>query len=165
MLIHHLSPPLQPPSLLHTLLQFGHTRVDLNWPWKRSTIMESFLILNTFHDSAAISLHTNVHVNERSRRISKQGHVHNKAKQPRTPKAVIISKKKEPPRLGIEPTTLYTLDRELYQLSYRGSLDSWAQILHLIVHLLNMYIHRCHMYLWSCTLYIHVHTCTCTCTP
>ena len=33
------------------------------------------------------------------------------------------------------PTTLYTLDRALYQLSYQGSTASWAQISHLIVHL------------------------------
>ena len=28
-------------------------------------------------------------------------------------------------RLGLEPTTLYTLDRVLYQLSYRGSTCKW----------------------------------------
>ena len=37
----------------------------------------------------------------------------NKAKQHSTPKAV-----KKLPRVGLEPTTLYTLDRALYQLSY-----------------------------------------------
>ena len=41
----------------------------------------------------------------------------------------------ELPRVGLEPTTLYTLDRALYQLSYRGSSAGWAQISHLIVHL------------------------------
>ena len=46
--------------------------------------------------------------------------------------------------MGLEPTTLYTLDRALYQLSYRGSPAGWAQISHLIVHLMNT-------------------TCTCTC--
>ena len=35
------------------------------------------------------------------------------------------------------PTTLHTLDRALYQLSYRGSSAGWAQISHLIVHLMN----------------------------
>ena len=34
-------------------------------------------------------------------------------------------------------STLYTLDRALYQLSYRGSSAGWAQISHLIVHLID----------------------------
>ena len=38
----------------------------------------------------------------------------NKAKQHRTPKAVNFSKKNELPRVGLEPTTLYTLDKVLY---------------------------------------------------
>ena len=41
------------------------------------------------------------------------------------------------PQVGLEPTTLYTLDRALYQLSYRGSSAGWAQTSHLIVHLMN----------------------------
>ena len=49
-----------------------------------------------------------------------------------TPKAV-----KKLPRVGLKPTTLYTLDRALYQLSYQGSSAGWAQISHLIVHLMN----------------------------
>ena len=51
---------------------------------------------------------------------SKQGQTNNKAEQHSTPKAVTFPKKNELPRVGLEPTTLYTLDRELYQLSYRG---------------------------------------------
>ena len=39
--------------------------------------------------------------------------------------------------MGLEPTTLYTLDRVFYQLSYQGSSTGWAQILNLIVHLMN----------------------------
>ena len=50
--------------------------------------------------------------------------------------------------MGLEPTTLYTLDRALYQLSYRGSSAGWAQISHLIVHLMNMYM--CSVY--TCTV-------------
>ena len=38
----------------------------------------------------------------------------NKAKQHSTPKAVTFPKKNELPRVGLEPTTLYTLDRALY---------------------------------------------------
>ena len=44
---------------------------------------------------------------------SKQGQT-NKAKQHSTPKAVTFPKKNELPRVGLEPTTLYTLDRVLY---------------------------------------------------
>ena len=38
----------------------------------------------------------------------------NKAKQYSTPKAVTFPNKNELPRVGLEPTTLYTLDRALY---------------------------------------------------
>ena len=55
-----------------------------------------------------------------------------KAKQHSTPKAVTFPRKNELPQVGLEPTTLYTLDRALYQLSYRGSSAGWAQISHLI---------------------------------
>ena len=41
----------------------------------------------------------------------------NKAKQHSTPKAVTFPRKNELPQVGLEPTTLYTLDRALYQLS------------------------------------------------
>ena len=44
---------------------------------------------------------------------SKQGQTNNKAKQHSTPKAVTFPKKNERPRVGLEPTTLYTLDRAL----------------------------------------------------
>ena len=50
---------------------------------------------------------------------------------------ITFPRKNELPRVGLEPTTLYTLDRALYQLSYRGSSAGWAQISHLIVHLMN----------------------------
>ena len=39
-------------------------------------------------------------------------------KQHSTPKAVTFPEENELPRVGLEPTTLYTLDRALYQLSY-----------------------------------------------
>ena len=45
----------------------------------------------------------------------------NKAKQHSTPKAVTFPRKNELPRVGLEPTTLYTLDRVLYQLSYEAA--------------------------------------------
>ena len=55
-------------------------------------------------------------VNERRRRKegrSKQGQTNNNAKQHSTPKAVTFPKKNELPQVGLEPTTLYTLDRVL----------------------------------------------------
>ena len=51
----------------------------------------------------------------------------NKTKQHSTHKAVTFPRKNELPRVGLEPTTLYTLDRVLYQLSYQGSTAGWAQ--------------------------------------
>ena len=44
---------------------------------------------------------------------SKQGQTNNKAKQHSTPKAVTFPKL---PRVGLEPTTFYTLDRALYHM-------------------------------------------------
>ena len=64
-------------------------------------------------------------------RSNKQGKAHS------TPKAVTFPGKNELPRVGLEPTTLYTLDRALYQLSYQGCSAGWVQISHLIVHLMN----------------------------
>ena len=57
---------------------------------------------------------------------SKQGQTNNKAKQHSIPKAVTFPKKNE---LGPEAmtSTLYTLDRVLYQLRYQGSSAGWAQ--------------------------------------
>ena len=69
-----------------------------------------------------------VHVNERWEGRREQGQTNNKAKQNSTPKAVTFTKKNELPWVGQEPTTLYTLDRALYQLS--------------------MYIHVGHRYVW-----------------
>ena len=45
---------------------------------------------------------------------SKQSQTNNKAKQHSTPTVVTSPKKNELPRVGLEPTTLYTLDRALY---------------------------------------------------
>ena len=50
----------------------------------------------------------------RKKERSKQGQTNNKAKQHSTPKAVTFPKKNELPRVGLEPTMLYTLDRALY---------------------------------------------------
>ena len=58
-----------------------------------------------------------LYVNERCRRKegrSKQGQTNNKAKQHSIPKVVTFLKKNELPRVGLEPTTLHTLDRALY---------------------------------------------------
>ena len=82
---------------------------------------------------------------------SKQGQTNkqtNKAKQHSSPKAVTFPRKNELPRVGLEPTTLYTLDRVLYQLSYRGSSAGWAQISHVHVYTHVGYIYTC-MYTWT----------------
>ena len=79
----------------------------------------------------------------------------NKAKQHSTPKAVTFPRKNELPQVGLEPTTLYTLDRALYQLSYRGSSAGWAQISHLIVHLMNRLTINCtYMYMLYLSLLV-----------
>ena len=67
---------------------------------------------------------------------SKQGQTNNKAKQHSTPKAVTFPKKNELSRVGLEPTTLYTLDRALYH-----------------VYTVHVHIH---------VLYVCIYTCTCT---
>ena len=58
----------------------------------------------------------------------KQARSNKQTRQSITPKAVTFPRKNELPRVGLEPTILYTLDRALYQLSYRGELPrqlSW----------------------------------------
>ena len=81
-----------------------------------------------------------IHVNERCRRKeerSKQGQINNKAKQHSTPKAVTFPKKNELPRVGLEPKTLYTLDRallpaelprQLYCVCIRTVSEHWEEL-------------------------------------
>ena len=52
---------------------------------------------------------------------SKQGQTNNKAKQHSTPKVVTFPKKNELPRVGLEPTTLYTLHMYLEDLQGYGA--------------------------------------------
>ena len=47
-----------------------------------------------------------------------------KAKQQKKTKAVTFPKENELPRMGFEPTTLHTLDRALYQLSYIPNVEN-----------------------------------------
>ena len=61
---------------------------------------------------------------ERKKQASKVKQT-NKVKQHSTPKAVTFPRKNE---MGLEPMTLYTLDRALYQLSYQGSTAGWAHV-------------------------------------
>ena len=49
----------------------------------------------------------------RKKERSKQGQTNKQTKQHSTPKAVTFPRKNELPRVGLEPTTLYTLDRAL----------------------------------------------------
>ena len=57
----------------------------------------------------------------------------NKAKRYSTPKAVTFPRKNELPRVGLEPMTLYTLDRALYQLSYQGSTQQYTCTSYIVV--------------------------------
>ena len=65
---------------------------------------------------------------------SKQGQTNNKGRQHSTPKAVTFPKKNELPRVGLEPTTLYTLDRALYHRATKAAqLAGPMYMQHLIV--------------------------------
>ena len=59
-------------------------------------------------------IHVLMRDERRKEERSKQGQTNNKAEQHSTPKAVTFPKKYELPQVGLEPTTLYTLDRALY---------------------------------------------------
>ena len=63
---------------------------------------------------------------------SKQGLTNNKAKQHNTPKAVTFPKKNELHRVGLEPTTLYTLDRHV--LAYHRDVSGIAVCLAVHTH-------------------------------
>ena len=52
---------------------------------------------------------------------SKQGQTNNKSKQHSTPKAVTFPMKDELAQVGLEPTTLYTLDRALYHWATKAA--------------------------------------------
>ena len=68
-------------------------------------------------------VYIHVLMRDKKEESSKQGQTNNKAKQHSTPKAVTFPKKNELPRVGLEPTTLYTLDRSsALPQSYQGSL-------------------------------------------
>ena len=100
----------------------------------------------------------------RKKEASKVKQTNNMAKQHSTPKAVTFPRKNELPQVGLEPTTLYTLDRALYQLSYRGSSAGWAQISHLIVHIyMYMYIpvplFNVHELTYMYILVLYMYTC------
>ena len=73
----------------------------------------------------------------------KQGQTNNKVAHPRH--AVTFAKKNELPQVGLEPTTLYTLDRALYQLSYLAQLAGPKFYISyiIIVHLMNRLIQLC----------------------
>ena len=87
----------------------------------------------------SITVVINVHVlmsdERRKEERSKQDQTNNKAKQQQSiPKAVPFPKKNELPQVGLEPTTLYSLDRALYHRATKAASAGWAQISHLIVY-------------------------------
>ena len=81
---------------------------------------ESFLEVIR-NDIIILGCHVHVHVlmrdekeGRKKRARSNKVNVQYKAKQHSTPKAVTFPKKDELPRVGLKPTTLFTLDRALY---------------------------------------------------
>ena len=62
------------------------------------------------------TVHVLMRDEKEGKKRSKQGLTHNKAKQHSTPKAVTFPKKNELSRMGLEPTTLYTLNRVLHHV-------------------------------------------------
>ena len=62
----------------------------------------------------------------------KQAKANKQTRQSNTAHPRLTSPRKNAPQVGFEPTPLYSPDRALYQLSYRGSTAGWAQISHLI---------------------------------
>ena len=100
------------------------------------TLLASFFLPS----ASLINIYMYVHVlmsNEKEGRKKQARSNKQQGKQHSTPKAVAFPKKNELPRVGLKTTTLYTLERALYQLSYQGSTAGWAQISHFIVHLMN----------------------------
>ena len=63
----------------------------------------------------------------RKKERSKQRQTNEQGKATQHTQGSLFLEKNELPQVGLEPTTLYTLDRALYQLSYRGSSAGWAQ--------------------------------------
>ena len=64
------------------------------------------------HTSGCTCIHVDMRDERRKEERSKQGQTNNK--QHSTPKTVTFPKKNELPQVGLEPTTLHTLDRALY---------------------------------------------------
>ena len=75
---------------------------------------------------------------EKEERKKQAGSNKQQGKATSTPKEVTFPRKNELPQVGLKPTTLYTLDRALYQLSYQGSTAGWPKShISYIVHLMN----------------------------
>ena len=90
-------------------------------------VCRSFLCIIIHHPSS-LYMYIHIHVFKcEMRRKNERSKQTNKAKQHSTPKAVTFTKKNELLRVGLEPTTLYTLDRALLptelprQLSWLGT--------------------------------------------
>ena len=68
-------------------------------------------------DILGVCVYVHVHVLMRDEKEGRKKQARcnkQQGKQHSTPKAVTFPKKNELPRVGLEPTTLYTLDRALY---------------------------------------------------
>ena len=86
-------------------------------PWSEFTGLPTGPVFTVFISTCCYVL---MRDERRKEERSKQGQTNNKAKQHSTPKAVTFPKKNELPQVGLEPTTLYTLDRALYHYVQHG---------------------------------------------
>ena len=106
----HYPKPLFPPPPPFTIVSEYSTARNIH--------LQNHGFIYTKLPGEIVQVHVHACFNERRKKEgrSKHGQTNNKAKQHSTPKAVTFPKKNELPRVGLEPTTLYALDRVLYQL-------------------------------------------------
>ena len=69
----------------------------------------------TLHSEFVCGIY-DIHVLMRDEKEGRKKQARSNKQQHSTPKAVTFLKKNELPQVGLEPTTLYTLDRALYHL-------------------------------------------------
>ena len=97
---------------------FRYTRIPLKQPLTGSCAVHT----QQTH-TQPLKRSYNVHVDEKCRRKEERSEYKQQSKATQHTKGSHFSKRKMSclGRVGLEPTTLYTLDRAIYHLSYRGS--------------------------------------------
>ena len=84
-------------------------------------MLEQYFSVTIVHVISQLHVHVLMRDEKEGRKKQARSN-NNKAKQHSTPKAVTCPKKNELLQVGLEPTTLHTIDRTLYQLSYQSSM-------------------------------------------